>query len=150
MALTKAKLMELIDNGDIDVGGGGVAVPRMTVGYVYITFSDENPAEMYGGVWERLAAGTFLTAAGSGYVAGDTGGVASVTLTVEQMPRHNHLHNSLVGSAAAFGAQNSIYLQRAVGPGTEAASDAYHGAGKGRAHENRPPYIAVYMWRRTG
>ena len=127
----------------------GHPVQRMLVGYVYLTFGDENPATMYGGTWEKIAAGTFLTSAGSGYEVGATGGEATHALTLTEMPSHNHLYSGLVSTASAFGTQSSIYLQRAVGTGTASVNESYHNKGGGGAHENRPPYIAVNMWRRT-
>ena len=127
----------------------GHPVQRMLVGYVYLTFGTENPATMYGGTWEKIAAGTFLTAAGSGYAVGATGGEATHELALTEIPSHNHLYSGLVSTASAFGTQSSIYLQRAVGTGTASVNESYHNKGGGGAHENRPPYIAVYMWRRT-
>jgi hypothetical protein len=127
----------------------GHPVQRMLVGYVYLTFGTENPATMYGGTWEQIAAGRFLVASGSGYAVGATGGEATHELTLSEMPSHNHLYNGLVSTASAFGTQSSIYLQRAVGTGTASINETYHNKGGGGAHENRPPYIAVNMWRRT-
>ena len=56
-----------------------------------------------GGVWEALPTGRVLVGAGTGYIAGETGGNKTVTLTVDQMPSHSHA-NTL---AAAGGHSHS-------------------------------------------
>ena len=69
------------------------------IGATYISTNSTNPATLFGfGTWERIE-GQFLLgatdeAAGSGasYLAGATGGAATVTLTAAQsgLPAHNH------------------------------------------------------------
>jgi len=123
----------------------GHPVQRMLVGHVYLTFGDENPATMYGGTWEKIAAGTFLTSAGSGYAVGATGGEATHELSTAEMPLHRH------GTAARSGADSLGAWARIAYPtnsGTEATMYTDY-QGSGNAHNNMPPYIAVYMWRRT-
>lgn len=112
------------------------------VGSVYISFSELSPADIYGGIWERVK-DTFLIAAGDEYVAGSVGGEAMHTLTVDEMPRHAHHIYKGEGSSAA-------YRFTPAGTGVDAqnfADTAYEGSNS--AHNNMPPYIAVYMWRRV-
>lgn len=58
------------------------------VGSVYITFGNENPAELYGGTWEKVE-DTFLMCAGSAYPVGSSGGSNAVTLNVNNIPSLN-------------------------------------------------------------
>lgn len=58
------------------------------VGSVYMTFGEENPAELYGGSWEKVE-DTFLMCAGSSYPAGTEGGKNEVTLQAENIPSLN-------------------------------------------------------------
>lgn len=44
---------------------------------------------VYIGTWEQIK-DVFLLAAGDTYIAGTTGGEASHTLTVDEMPKHSH------------------------------------------------------------
>lgn len=57
---------------------------------LYWTASDDNPAVTFGGgTWVEIK-DRFILACGDTYANGATGGEATVTLTVNQMPSHNH------------------------------------------------------------
>lgn len=55
------------------------------VGSIYISVTDENPAELYGGEWERIE-DTFLMCAGENYLAGSEGGSNQILLSDNQIP----------------------------------------------------------------
>ena len=59
------------------------------VGSVYISFNPTSPQTLFGGTWTRLK-DRVLMAAGDTYAINTTGGSASVTLNVNQLPSHNH------------------------------------------------------------
>lgn len=63
------------------------------VGSVYISFSATNPSTLFGGTWTRLK-DTFLLANGDSYAPNTTGGSATKTIAVSNMPSHNHSVNS--------------------------------------------------------
>ena len=63
------------------------------VGSVYISFSATSPASLFGGTWQRLK-DTFLLANGDSYAANTTGGSATKSITVNNLPAHNHTVNS--------------------------------------------------------
>lgn len=63
------------------------------VGSVYLSFNSADPSTLFGGVWERLK-DTFLLANGDTYAANTTGGSATKTITVNNLPAHNHTVNS--------------------------------------------------------
>lgn len=70
------------------------------VGYVYISTESTSPADLFGiGTWEPLNEGRVLIGANSTYTAGSKGGEASHTLTVNEMPSHNH--SASTGSSGA-------------------------------------------------
>ena len=79
----------------------------------------------------------FIVGAGAKYSVGDVGGSDSVTLTANQMPRHNH-ELTYGGSAAAN-------LIRVLGANNNAGNSGVpvSMAGGDEAHENRPPYLAL-------
>lgn len=114
------------------------------VGAIYLSVTDANPAALFGGTWERIG-GRFLLGADSTYAAGSTGGEAAHTLTVDEMPKHNHgLDNyNSAGNATPF---LTVQHQDKIGYGGNVQT-MY--AGGGKAHNNMPPYLAVFMWKRT-
>ena len=60
------------------------------IGSVYISFSNVNPATLFGGTWEALSAGRVLVQSDSNHPLGNTGGAETITLTEAQLPVHNH------------------------------------------------------------
>ena len=110
------------------------------VGSIYMSWSSTSPASLFGGTWTQLV-DRFLVGAGQGYAVGATGGEATHKLTIDEMPNHSHNY-----SYPGYEAGAEWYGASGTGKGnTVATTDA----GGGAAHENRPPYLAVYMWRRT-
>ena len=63
------------------------------VGSVYISFNSADPSTLFGGTWQRLK-DTFLLANGDSYAPNTTGGSATKTIAVSNMPSHNHSVNS--------------------------------------------------------
>lgn len=60
------------------------------VGSIYCSYGSTSPATLFGfGSWTKIE-GRFLLGANSTYGLGSTGGAATVTLTVNQIPAHNH------------------------------------------------------------
>lgn len=114
------------------------------VGAIYLSVTDVNPAALFGGTWERIG-GRFLLGADSTYAAGSTGGEASHTLTIDEMPKHNHEIDNLnaAGNATPY---MTVQAQDKKGYGGNVQTMF---AGGGKAHNNLPPYLAVYMWKRV-
>lgn len=118
------------------------------VGSVYISFNNTSPKDFLGGTWTQLQ-DRFLLAASDTYPAGFSGGEATHALTQKEMPSHTHSGISTrwsvqSGSGPTCGAiGGSNFLVNNSGSWTT------NSAGGGQAHNNMPPYIGVYMWRRT-
>lgn len=124
-------------------GGGAVADSVYPVGAIYLSTSATDPATLFGGTWERIQ-DRFLLCAGTTYAAGSTGGEASHKLTVEEMPSHRHtssVHKEAYGTYVSAGGEEVALAA------TKQTNTGY--AGGGSAHNNMPPYLAVYAWRRT-
>ena len=128
------------------------------VGAIYMSVSEISPATLFGGTWERIQ-NRFLLAAGSSYTAGNTGGEATHTLTANEMPVHSHdlrANTSWGGSEtlapwAQYFGSNILYD---VGASGGTITTSYYGnvtqsAGGNVSHNNMPPYLVVYMWKRT-
>ena len=114
------------------------------VGAIYLSVTEVDPSALFGGTWERIG-GRFLLGADSTYAAGSTGGEAAHTLTVDEMPRHNHEINNLNASGNAT-PYMTVQAQAKTGYGGNVQTMF---AGGGKAHNNLPPFLAVFMWQRT-
>lgn len=114
------------------------------VGAIYLSVTDANPAALFGGMWERIG-GRFLLGADSTYDAGSTGGEADHQLTTAEMPSHNHaLDNyNVTGGTTSF-----MTVQANDKRGYSGNVNTLYTGGN-QPHNNMPPYLAVYMWRRT-
>jgi len=82
----------------------------------------------------------FVVGAGSSYNLGDTGGEATHTLTVDEIPSHTHQIGQDQKYVCATPGETYVAL---AGSGTTVYwnTDA---TGGGQAHENRPPYYALF------
>ena len=69
------------------------------IGSIYWSSNNTNPGTLFGGTWTQIK-DRFILAAGDSYTNGATGGAATVTLTVSNMPSHSHSFtpNGKVGS----------------------------------------------------
>ena len=143
------------------------------IGSIYISMNDTSPATLFNvGTWERIPVGRFLVSAGGGtnpttdtntylgrgnytgdvnwYPVNETGGENDHQLSISEMPRHGHLTEANWGeplypnwgnkSGWGFTAQ---YLNGNGGTWETTLS------GDGVYHNNVPPYLALYMWKRT-
>ena len=130
------------------------------VGSIYMSANSTSPATLFGGTWQQLK-DRFLIGAGSSYANGATGGAtshnhttASHALTIEEMPEHGH------GYTLAYGGNDPVkgfnYGNTYAG-NFDDSSQYINNNGGGKAHShgdtgsssNMPPYLAVYMWKRT-
>lgn len=117
------------------------------VGSIYMSVNSTSPATLFGGTWKAIRGKFLLGADGNTYKAGNTGGEAAHTLTESEMPSHKHsiwFPNDGGEQSAAIGypdagSKNTYYAEASK------TSDA----GGGAAHNNMPPYLAVYIWKRT-
>lgn len=117
--------------------------PYFPIGYIYLSATSIDPSTYFGGKWEQIK-DRFLLTAGSTYTAGKTGGSATHKLTVNEMPSHTHQYVLSYGGndpASGFNYGNTL-------AGTFDASFS-KSAGGNQAHNNMPPYIVVYAWKRV-
>lgn len=120
--------------------------PYFPVGSIYLSVNNINPGTIFGGTWVQIK-DRFLLGAGSTYTAGKTGGSATHTLTINEMPTHNHNYNTgrwywaeTAGGGEVVSSQSETSYMF-----TRTTSDT----GGGKAHNNMPPYLVVYIWKRT-
>ena len=131
-----------------DLGIGDYVDLIYPVGSIYMSVNATNPKNLFGGTWEQIQ-GRFLLGMSSSYPAGSKGGEATHTLTANEMPNHTHQYIDYWTVAAASGTgrravkfNNNNYSPESGGLSTDSS-------GSGQAHNNMPPYLAVYIWKRT-
>ena len=133
-------------NGVFQLGDNAffTAAGAYPVGAIYLSVTDTDPATLFGGTWERIG-GRFLLGADDTYTAGSTGGEAEHTLTIDEMPKHNHEIDNLnvSGNATPY---MTVQAQDKVGYGGNVQT-MY--AGGSQPHNNMPPYLTVFMWERV-
>ena len=135
------------------------------VGAIYISTSSTSPAYLFGGTWEQLT-DRFLLGAGNAYGAGSAGGESMHTLTREELPNYKIGDLAVMVPAVHGNWSNGGIVACGLGdasrtkPGIADKSNniIYSGIqygweidsyGGGSAHNNMPPYLAVYMWKRV-
>jgi len=145
-------IRNLTITGALSAGSGLVTMSDIyPVGSIYINAAvTTNPATLLGfGTWTAFGSGRMMV----GYNAADsdfdalqeTGGAKTHTLTIAEMP--SHTHNRPKGWKPA---PNDNDVDITGGNGVNIADNMVTDAtGGGGAHNNMPPYIVAYMWRRT-
>ena len=119
------------------------------VGSIYMSVNNVNPANLFGGTWEQIK-DKFLLSAGDTYSAGSTGGEATHTLTVDEMPSHNHAFTNNQRAMTDTGATNGWGSAITnTGGNYYASATNMQTTGGSQPHNNMPPYLAVYVWRRV-
>ena len=136
------------------------------VGSIYMNVNSTNPGTLFGGTWEQIQ-GKFLLGMSNSYPAGSQGGEAEHTLTSGELPAHAHgiieasnasfvYPSSRTSSATSSTGRYSLLLndtsngyvrEKSAGVGRLIASDNMEN--RGQAHNNMPPYLSVYIWKRT-
>lgn len=123
------------------------------IGSIYMSVSSTSPATLFGGTWERISE-RFLLGASSSYPAGSTGGESTHKLTQGELPNYSlSVTNGSNVIRSKTGNSADAYVQTQSGgwgiPNWESKTVTVASGGSGEAHNNMPPYLVVYMWKRT-
>ena len=122
------------------------------VGSIYINATNStNPGTLLGfGTWVAFGAGRVMVGIDSTdsdfNEAEEEGGSKTHTLTVDEIPSHDHSYTDnksfLLGTAQSGSSVNThnTNVELSVTTGS---------TGGGNAHNNLQPYVVVYMWKRT-
>jgi microcystin-dependent protein len=119
------------------------------VGSIYINATvATNPATLLGvGTWVAYGEGRVpvgKASSGTFDTLNATGGAETHTLTIAEMPEHNHN----ISPTLTRGSGTDGDPDKASGGGNQ-GSFSISNTGGGNAHNNLQPYIVVYMWKRT-
>lgn len=131
-------------NGELKINDIPIIDLIYPVGSIYMAVNYFDPATIFGGEWERIM-DKFLLGSGAIYASGQEGGEAAHTLTVDEIPSHNHgLYNYNVnGNNLTTGA---VKLgESKIGWGYNSITTSNGG---GKEHNNMPPYLTVNIWKR--
>lgn len=161
-------LVDYVKKSEISAAFNELMQSIIRVGYVYTSYSAENPTDVFGfGTWERIK-DTFLLAAGDTYEPNTTGGETTHQLVPDELPKlggYFTLHGTTssvgtvlhtAGEIAGYGKLLSVYGEpntaRKDGGTTKTDAGSIDGVaiqfGGNVAHNNMPPYETVYVWKR--
>lgn len=125
----------------------GLVAKTYPVGAIYMSTVSTSPASLFGGTWEQIKE-RFLYAANdesTKYKGNTMGGEEEHTLIVSEMPSHTHNFNANAPEWSWADGGSRFALAFNAGE----RSDLVLSEGGDDAHNNMPPYLTVYMWKRT-
>ena len=132
------------------------------VGSIYMSANDVNPSTLFSGTtWEQIK-GQFLLGHDDTIIwdasvmppvrrerfpLGGTGGEATHTLTISEMPSHSH--STTLPISTTMPITKTTSGNTAVFEENTSANFDSESTGLGTAHNNMPPYLTVNIWQRT-
>lgn len=164
-----------VKNGDI----ANLLDRTYPIGSIYMSVNSTEPSTLFGGTWQRLkgrfliGAGAIadtnsnasfgsLGAEEPDFASGETGGQYYHKLSIDEMPEHHHDTNdyTLVVNKEAVQIKSNMGAKPVINeeytniiPNIKATKNEDGNAtvdtGGGQKHNNMPPYLAVFMWKRT-
>ena len=163
-----AKAVQLVDKNNNKC----YPAPYWPIGSIYISVTNTNPSEWFGGTWEAFATGRTLIGIDTSQVefntvekidgykyhthdyriglAGNYGQLA-IGDNFAQQGAYRYDTNTFAGESGSIISTTDLYMNNAI-------LDAMKNIVKPRIHYSEgntsksmsmPPYIVVYMWRRT-
>jgi hypothetical protein len=126
------------------------------VGAIYMSVNSTSPASLFGGTWEALK-NRFLVGAGDTYAVNATGGATTHT---HPLSANGHAdityfwtgsRNRLVMKTTNYSFTGNRYTENDVSyvDGNHSSSIATPLWGNTDSGSTLPPYLAVYIWKRT-
>ena len=150
------------------LGGKSLAeimLAHYPVGAVYISANSTSPASLFGGTWEQIN-GRFLIGTGTpennddgtspgdyNMTLGSKGGEEKHALTINENASHSHAVGLNEYSGGALVPAYHLALKydtfESIATDTHRYTAYTLGSGGNQPHNNMPPYLAVYMWKRV-
>ena len=144
------------------------------IGSIYMSINDINPKVYYGGEWEQIK-DRFLLACGTKHPNGEEDGSEDAVVVSHNHTQAGHTHEpsntnykflgattniSINGTKRAFPSSSSdghhfVYTDDSTGgineyATTSSVAPTINSKGESGIGKNMPPFLAVYMWVRTG
>ena len=121
------------------------------VGSIYMSVNNTNPQTLFGGTWVAWGSGKVPVGVDVNdtdfATVESTGGEKVHTLTIEEMPEHNHKLTQYYSNGNNFLYSTDPTSNKSYSENDDASSTKSTGGGV--AHNNLQPYITCYMWKRT-
>lgn len=141
-----------INEGVLSATGGGTGISLLDVypiGSIYMSVNNVNPSTLFGGTWVAWGSGKVPVGVDTSQTEFNTvektGGEKTHTLTVEEMPSHNHI---LWGVRKYQADGTNAWVQD--GEANVAVEEAKTTVtGGSQPHNILQPYITCFMWKRT-
>jgi hypothetical protein len=124
-----------------------LSIQAFPVGAIFLSAVSTDPSILLGyGTWSAIGAGKMLVGIDSGDAdfdtLGETGGEKEHTLTISEMPSHDHSAGGSVPRGATGGT-----LANGWG-GSSTNQNTMEAEGGDAPHNNMPPYLVVSIWQR--
>lgn len=136
------KAVYLKDNNNNKV----VTVPYYRVGDLFLTTIVTNPSNFLGGKWELFGPGRCLVCVNTSdtdfNTVKKTGGEKNHTLTLDEMPSHNH-SVKYASNDTGFG---DNYFTAGKKGNYNTSNVPINYTGGDQSHNNLQPYITCYVW----
>lgn len=135
------------------------------IGSIYMNINLVNPGKLFGGTWVRIEARYLMGAGrpsknsydGFGQITDSqctnlnfepaTLGELTHTLSYQEMPQHNHGQAIYWSDGGAGTGYVGVTFNSSGNSGNKFW--ASYDAGGGQSHNNLPPTLVVYIWKRT-
>lgn len=122
------------------------------IGSIYMTLNNADPKDILGGKWVPISQGRVLLGAGDNisdgtttksFAAGSTGGEYEHTLTINEIPAHNHdIYYINKNGTDGYGVTLSNQKRKSY-------NNAIINKGGNTSHNNIQPYLVCYIWQRV-
>ena len=161
--VTRAEQVYFSDNSTLDK----IISKIYPVGAIYMSEKNASPASLFGGSWSQIKERFLYAAAASGtYAVGNTGGETTHTLDPSELPPvrmkvgvhaggyvgENGTVNSFIRNGSTYGMESS----RKSGDTSDRTPELYVPSSLlnsfeclNHPHNNMPPYVCMYMWKRV-
>lgn len=147
--------------------------PYFPIGSIYMNINNINPEAIFGGKWERVKGKFILGADDEKYKSGNIGGEEKHTLTINEIPSHTHSqkphYHSGLSYGSPYGGGNTCVVSTTYSSTgcielgwsrsstgapydnvyTKFSTAENENTGGNYSHNNMPPYLAVYIWKRV-
>lgn len=161
--VTRAEQVYFSDNSTLDK----IVSKIYPVGAIYMSEKNTSPASLFGGSWSQIQERFLYAAAASGtYAVGNVGGERTHTLIPSELPPvrmkvgvhaggyvgENGTVNSFIRNGSTYGTESS----RKTGDTSDRTPELYVNSSLlnsfeclNHPHNNMPPYVCMYMWKRV-
>ena len=120
------------------------------IGSYYWSEKNTSPEILFGGKWEQIS-GKFLFSVDANHAIGTSGGEEKHQLTIDEIPSHNHSYDRFHYDTYYYpptSGSNYNFPCFNLGNSNFYANCTTSSVGSNRSHNNMPPYITAYCWKR--